>query len=299
MDITDADQDSDSLYVTDQPQIVAHARHCYSTYSTIVNNIPKDSNVYNNTMEDFAKLDNRLAASQLSIGESSNLAQLAQTYDCTFGDQKYKDYVCILSVLAQIAIDSAKRLFDVDVSDEIRRIKKDMDVKHNKYPDFWKIIRRDFKEQNINHSLICPMNYLYDLKLDQFRSSLSTIPIENFLVKFPIEKNRKTCKKVEEMIERYVNGYVQNYMESDCNLEKFDYSIMNSDFECLIGEISRIYVSKTYIGLFSWLIDRAFCASPQQKQNQYKLKSETKRRKATLLRVLYAVNSDNLLKCFV
>jgi uncharacterized protein YijF (DUF1287 family) len=138
-----SDQDSDSLYVTDQPQIVAHARHCYSTYSTIVNNIPKDSNVYNNTMEDFAKLDNRLAASQLSIGESSNLAQLAQTYDCTFGDQKYKDYVCILSVLAQIAIDSAKRLFDVDVSDEIRRIKKDMDVKHNKYPDFWKIIQEE------------------------------------------------------------------------------------------------------------------------------------------------------------
>lgn len=80
-----SDMDSDSIYTTNQPDIVEHARKCQTEYPTIVNNIPKDSNVYNNTMEDFAILDNKLAASQLDIGESSNLAQLAQTYDCTFG----------------------------------------------------------------------------------------------------------------------------------------------------------------------------------------------------------------------
>ena len=248
-------------------------------------------------MADFARLDNKLAASQLSIGESSNLAQLAQTYDCTFGDQKYKDYVCILSVLAQIVIDSAKRLFDVDVSDEIRRIKKDMDVKHNKYPDFWKIIRRDFKEQNINHNLVCPMNYLYDLKLDQFRSALSTIPIEKFLVKFPLEKNRKTCKKVEELIEQYINDFTHGFLDMEYSSDKLDYLLLKSDFYFIIDSISKIYVSKTYIGLFSWLLDRAFCASPQQKRNQYRIKSEIKKRKAVLIRVLYGVNKENLLKC--
>lgn len=45
-------------------------------------------------------MDNTLAGAQRDIGESSNLAQIAQTYDCTFNDEKYKDYVCILSVLA-------------------------------------------------------------------------------------------------------------------------------------------------------------------------------------------------------
>ena len=44
------------------------------------------------------------------------------------------------------------------------------------------------------------MNYLYNLKLDQFRSNESTIPIQYFFKKFEIEKNRKTCKKVEEII---------------------------------------------------------------------------------------------------
>lgn len=263
-------------------------------YPTIVNNIPKDSNIYNNTMEDFAKLDNKLAASQLDIGESSNLAQLAQTYDCTFGDQKYKDYVCILSVLAQIAIDSAKRLFDVDVSSEIRQIKKDMNVKENKYPSFWKIIHRDFKDKNINHDLLCPMNYLYNLKLDQFRSNQSTIPVEYFFKKFKLEKNRKTCKKVEDIIETYINKSSSNF----CSDNEDAYFLLKMDFDNMINDITRIYVSGNYIGLFSWLIDRAFCLSIAQKQNQYKLKSTIKKRRSILIKALYSINSANLLKCF-
>lgn len=289
-----SDQDSDSIYTTNQPQIVDHAKKCQMLYPTIVNNIPKDSNIYNNTMEDFAKLDNKLAASQLDIGESSNLAQLAQTYDCTFGDQKYKDYVCILSVLAQIAIDSAKRLFDVDVSSEIRQIKKDMNVKENKYPSFWKIIHRDFKDKNINHDLLCPMNYLYNLKLDQFRSNQSTIPIEYFFKKFKLEKNRKTCKKVEDIIETYINKSSSNF----CSDNEDAYFLLKMDFDNMINDITRIYVSGNYIGLFSWLIDRAFCLSIAQKQNQYKLKSTIKKRRSILIKALYSINSANLLKCF-
>ncbi len=289
-----SDQDSDSIYTTNQPQIVEHAKKCQMLYPTIVNNIPKDSNIYNNTMEDFAKLDNKLAASQLDIGESSNLAQLAQTYDCTFGDQKYKDYVCILSVLAQIAIDSAKRLFDVDVSSEIRQIKKDMNVKENKYPSFWKIIHRDFKDKNINHNLLCPMNYLYNLKLDQFRSNQSTIPVEYFFKKFKLEKNRKTCKKVEDIIETYINKSSSNF----CSDNEDAYFLLKMDFDNMINDITRIYVSGNYIGLFSWLIDRAFCLSIAQKQNQYKLKSTIKKRRSILIKALYSINSANLLKCF-
>ena len=65
-----------------------------------MNNIPKEQNVYKNTMDDYAKIDNGLAKSQTDIGESSNLAQIAQTYACNFADEKYQDYVCILSILA-------------------------------------------------------------------------------------------------------------------------------------------------------------------------------------------------------
>lgn len=281
--------------MTNQLQIVQHAKRCYIEYPTIVNNIPKDSNIYNNTMDDFAMLDNKLAASQLSIGESSNLAQLAQTYDCTFGDQKYKDYVCILSVLAQISIDSAKRLFDIDVSAEIKRIKKDMNVKGNKYPSFWRIIRRDFKESNINGKLRCPMNYLCDLKLDQFKPLTTTLPMEYFFVPFELEENRKKCKKVEELINKYIANYISGVDSYDN--QKSNYLILESDFNYLLNEISSIYVSKTYLGLFSWLLNRAFCITMPQKKNQYKIKSLIKKQRAILIRILYAINSKNLLKC--
>ena len=94
------DMDSDFFYATNQTAIVEHARKCYLQYPTIVNNIPKESNKYQNTMNDYALIDNNLARSQTDIGESSNLAQIAQTYECNFKDQKFSDYVCILSVLA-------------------------------------------------------------------------------------------------------------------------------------------------------------------------------------------------------
>lgn len=95
-----ADQDSDSCYTTNQSNIVNHAKYCYKEYPTIVNLIPKEKNVYDYTMKDFALVDNKLAAAQLAIGLSSNLAQLCLTYTYNFKDKKYQDYVCILSVLA-------------------------------------------------------------------------------------------------------------------------------------------------------------------------------------------------------
>ena len=108
-----SDTDSDFLLVTNQSQIVECAKYSVLNYPTIVNNIPKEKNQYSNIMSDYALVDNNLATSSFIIGESSNLAQIALTYTYNFDDQKYKDYVCILSVLAQVAIDSAKRRFEI------------------------------------------------------------------------------------------------------------------------------------------------------------------------------------------
>ena len=126
------DFDSDSGYVTNQEDIVECAKRAYLNYPTIVNNISKDKNHYNNDLLTFAKIDNGLAHAQSAIGLSSNLAQFAQTYMYNFNDNKYKDYVCILSVLAQCAIDNAKRTFDINIVDEIERIKQDMDARQTR-----------------------------------------------------------------------------------------------------------------------------------------------------------------------
>jgi hypothetical protein len=48
----------------------------------------------------------------------------------------------------------------------------------------------------------------------------------------------------------------------------------------------------------SWLIDRAFCITPTMKSNKNITKNNTNKNKSLLIKVLYDINSSNLLKCF-
>lgn len=289
------DMDSDSGYTTNQPDIVQHAKKCYLDHPTIVNLIPRDSKKYNRSMDEYALIDNNLANSQLDIGLSSNLAQIARTYSCNFNDEKYVDYVCILSVLAQVAIDNAKRRFDIDLGNEIKRIQKDLDIKTNLYPSFWLLIKKNFKKDNINEELKCPMNYLYNLDLSEFHNSTSTLPMSHFFNKFEMSNNIRTCRKVEDLIAKYsLNLYDINSRDSEDN----DYLLLRKDFDNLILDIQKIKISKNYLGLFSWMIDRAFKILPGSLRNQKSISSVLNRNKPLLLKTLYEVNSSNLLKCF-
>lgn len=289
------DMDSDSGYTTNQPDIVQHAKKCYSDHPTIVNLIPRDSKKYNRSMDEYALIDNNLANSQLDIGLSSNLAQIARTYSCNFNDEKYVDYVCILSVLAQVAIDNAKRRFDIDLGDEIKRIQKDLDIKTKLYPSFWLLIKKNFKKDNINEELKCPMNYLYNLDLSEFHNSTSTLPMTHFFNKFEMSNNIRTCRKVEDLITKYsLSLYDTNSRDSEDN----DYLLLRKDFDNLISDIQKIKISKNYLGLFSWMINRAFLITPNIKSTQKQLLSTLNKNKSLLLKVLYEVNSANLLKCF-
>lgn len=55
---------------------------------------------YDNSPDEYAKLDTILAKSRRGIGESSNLAQLALSYYWTKPEQELYDNFVILSVLA-------------------------------------------------------------------------------------------------------------------------------------------------------------------------------------------------------
>lgn len=95
------DFDSDSGFITNQKEIVKSAHKAYLEFPTIVNNIKQNNLSYTNTLFNFALIDNKLSKAQSAIGTSSNIAQIAQTYMYSFpNEQKYKNYVCILSVLA-------------------------------------------------------------------------------------------------------------------------------------------------------------------------------------------------------
>ena len=272
---------------------------CYKKYPTIENNIPKDKNVYKNTPLDYANLDNKLAHSQLGIGESSNLAQMALTYSHNFDDKKYLDAVCILSVLAQIYIDSSKRLFDLDLDKELKRIKKDLKVQEVGYPSFWLLIHPEFNRENINWDLKCPMNYMRELDLVRFRSDTSTLPISHFFIRHQVENknDKRKCRKVEEFIQQYAKELYDFNTSSDRDWhDPSDVYLIEDGFNEMIESIRKIYISKNYIELYSWLIDRTFNITVRV--SCQKNKSTLNKNRSILLKTLYDINKNNLLQCF-
>ena len=193
----------------------------------------------------------------------------------------------------QAAIDNAKRVFDIDITSEIKRIKEDMNIAENKYPEFWKIIKHGFNRKNINKELHCPMNALCDIEITKFRSQYSTLPMSHFFIKHKLEKDRKQCKKVEELIEKY-SLEVLSYNTNTAD----DYILLRSDFNELIKDINKVYLSSTYKGLISWLIDRAFVISPNVNAKKSILQTNINTNKSLLLKVLYEINSKSFLECF-
>ena len=318
-----ADQDSDSCYTTNQPDIVAHAKYCYREYPTIVNEIKPEKNIYSYSLENYAKIDNTLMAAQMAIGQSSNLAQLALTYTYNFPKgsveyKKYYDYVCILAVLAQVAIDNAKRKYAVDLNTEISRINKDMEVDKMGLPLFWVITKKDKRKartdkqrterqarnkqkilKNTNRDLVCPMNYLYNIKFVRKSDRTKVLPMEYFFIKHDIKNDRRNSKRVEDLIEKYstefheyVLQYYDNWQEGDRDI------VLQNNFDELIKDIQKINISRNYQGMMSWLINRAFKIGSGVRGKQEIIDCNTTKNKVLLLKTLFTVNKQCFLNCF-
>ena len=292
-----ADQDSDSLYVTNQPDIVDHAKYCYKAFPTTVNNIPKESKSYSNTPKDFALIDNNLAHSQRSIGESSNLAQISLSYSHTWGDQKYIDYKYILAVIAQVCIDSAKRSYDIDLVSEIQRIKNDLNVKSNGYPEFWKMIRKDFKQAKINYDIQCPMNSVCRAKYGQWHPTSTTIPISKLFVEGGINKYVvNESKKIRELVNKYSLELNSSRIEdsSYSETEHADYLMALEMYDEFIEDLRQVTLGKKYRPMVLWLLKQVFC----NKNVEENYKGIIEKSRPLLMKVLYDVNMTDFLKCF-
>lgn len=303
-----SDQDSDMILTLNHPDIVRHAEYCQIAFPTIRNNIPKDATHYTTSALDLSYIDNKLMSSQMGIGLSSNLAQIALSYSYSFPEQKYKDYVCILSVLAQIYIDSSKRAYDIDLDEETDRIRRDLNIKDNGYPMFLKPIQKynnkrlgmgtgQIKEGKFNPALNCPMNYLYNANINPTLTYQSDIPMEKFFIKHKRDLPIRRSKKIEKIIEKYsfkLGQYQQNANDDSTD----ELLLLRSDFDELIEDIKTISMTRKYQGLMSYLIDRAFIITPNLKRKKAAVTSKMNNNRALLLKVLYTISPDQFLSCF-
>ena len=276
------------------------AKYCYANYATIVNNIPKEKNIYDNTLYNQAVIDNKLAASQRDIGESTNVAQICLAYWHTTGDERYGAYADALAVICQCSIDGTKRTFDVDIPGEIKRIKTEIDIKQNGYPLFWRDIRRDCNKNLINKNLQCPMNAVHNLSVDKAEFKNDTISIKDFFVNHTNEETQKKSKAIEKLIEDYGLQLFDYQKDKKKNKEKddSDYILLRSDYEDLLESIRHITLPNKYVGLMSWLVNRCFMMTPNMMSNKDKIQTRLSKNRPLLLKILYDLNPNLLLKCF-
>ena len=168
------DLDTDSIYTTNQKSIVELAKKAYAEYPTIINDIKYGTNEYDKSMLSYSKMDSNISSAQYNIGSASNIAQLSLSYwfDGGCKDKELEDVFIICSVLAQVAIDSCKRNFEMKVGSELARIGKMPCMKHNpRYPRFYADVQNYNNKKKKGNKLIikdedvgfldCPMDVLY------------------------------------------------------------------------------------------------------------------------------------------
>ena len=335
------DFDSDSGYVTNHPDVVSFAKRAYQEFPTIVNIIPKSGKKYDNTLENFALVDNTLAKAQMAIGTSSNLAQLSQTYmNCYEVGSKeyneYRNYTCVLSVLAQVAIDNAKRSFDCDLNGEIARIRKAMKVDELKFPKFWEYTHIDFdkkykdalkqhklnlrdgkqdeaeitkaleKGSKINLDLKCPMNIVANHKFDRVDANKETIPNEYFFKADlkPVGDRKRAIHKIEgEIVDYSLEMFSGVYLGKHGEEKQDAFELLEFDFDILIQKLQEATRKWTKgdkqatQDLCAKLLARGLNIDTREHGGRT-TDTLTRRNQVTLVSVLYGLFGDICIDCF-
>lgn len=306
-----ADYDSDVLYVTNQEQIVEAAKVAYAKYPTIVNNIPLEgASTYKNNPESYALMDSKISSAQMAIGYSSNLAQMALSY---YYDKYYRrnvkspeleDIFVICSILAQCAIDSAKRIYSVNIKAELNKI-RDMECMREyckkvneeneegeeevrrvpKVPLFYKENQesRGNKEGNyvVDTTIRCPMQILYEI-IDSGVERQDPQETTKFSDVFEYAYNSKIKKNYGKQVERVkelINEYGLQIKSVDPKLEDcFEKkSMIFNDY------MKKILKWKIKQETMNYLVDYAF-KNTDVRDN--------------MLIMLYKYDADMFLKCF-
>jgi hypothetical protein len=303
------DFDSDFMLSTINEIAIKGAKKVFRNkdYACIVNNIPENGKKWLNDNLSIAKIDNLLAQSKNDIGETSNLAQLALSYYQQEQTKELRDIVAVASVLAQVAIDNAKRQYVVNVQDEIIRINKLECIKKydNKIPNWMQYIKKDVKKTRLLEpaECNCTMQYLQKA-IDTIKNIINNkgnIEIGTLLVD-DIASNSKTnypqIKKIEEIIQKfdkkvkYTNQLAKKYSWKEDKVESEVAPIRDS-------AISRIVGLKITKETMYYLVKNAIQKTEERNKEKNKEKiSDSKKYKRKMLNILYNTHKEMFLSVF-
>lgn len=301
--------------------MVEAARIAYRDFPTVVNEVPESGITYDNTMAEYARMDSNMQSAQKAIGGSSDTAQLSQSYywsnivnNGNDNDTKqYYENTVILAVCAQLAIDGCKKVFAVDVNDDILRIRNQPCMKREKdYPKFiqwthdipitknnkerpYEDIKRDKNKirRRVDPEIICPMNWLEDC-LDKIQGVEKSNRIETyrFMCEKPVGKAKATqMSKIRKIVEDY-STFVQ--LNIPYYYETGDILPIQMKTEETIEKIKNIKMSMATIYR---LIETSLGIEKSTNTDKIYLQATKYTRK--MMNLLYRTNKEKFLNCFV
>ncbi|HDX9638996.1 TPA: hypothetical protein ACGXMH_001321 [Bacillus mobilis] len=216
--LSGCDYDSDTIALFDSETLLELAKRCFGEYRVCLNNISSKKNTYYLNNAEMFVIDNQLADSQKNIGQIVNLGQWCMSAywdELVHGNVKVADkllkQVDVMTVLSGIAIDMAKKFYDIDIPSEVNKIRncdelKKCDIKKEtckvrKKPNFFKYIDEDKK---IYELYKCPMDYLFnDMKNLERAAQRENIDFEELL---KVLDKKKANRKQEEDIINLITG---------------------------------------------------------------------------------------------
>lgn len=287
------DVDSDFVYATNQSDLADLAKKAYTEYHTIINKVDEtgESN-YHFTLEDYAKMDNQIANTQMAIGTSTDIAQLALSYyyDGNMKDKELEKCFIILSVIGQISIDLAKKTFDIDVVKEINRIKNLPCMKGKDIPLFFADTKKsrnnkDFEGKTIR-SMNCPMDIMAKLieeSVIKYANREDHVSMSNLWNHDIIGKeNKYKREKVISVAKEYYK--IEKYLESNKDSYNDDvfFALKNCALSQALNKASKELDQKTVMQLV-----------------KYAMKDDNSDICSIILNFLYNNHKEKFINCFV
>ena len=305
------DYDSDTLFVTNHAEMIKLAEMAYKEYPTIINDIKPDSLYYDNTPKCFADIDNKIQKSQRFTGGFTNLAQLCLSHYYHSKQTELEDVFIISSVLAQAAIDSAKRTFEIDMGLEMNRLSKFPYLYNEKckkiYPDFFNKVQESKKKKKKNRNkedknkekkfvvkrLNCPMDIIpkiidekvLDCSKDKGLQT-NTHLIKNYFSDMELIKEFDKCKdaiknnNIDMIAENIKNVYnaINKYDDENNNEKHILFKRLVEEVKLLLKEHDDIQIKELVA---------------------YALSKSGSKIRCHLLTVLFAIDKDAFLNCFL
>lgn len=302
--LSGSDVDGDTVVVFDNKTLLKSARRCYRKYNVCENSVNATKVNYSVNNANMARIDNTLSTSQMYIGRVVNLGQHCMS---AYWEEKRKNgdtdrakkllkTVDVCTVLSEIAIDMAKKMYDIDFGKEIKNIENILS--DNNKPLFFKYISKNERSKLRYYNT--PMDDLYKIADNIPKAEyLKTESMLSLLKRNDFKITKKT-KRQHEKFHGIIDAYIQKRNEIN-KMHNKPWSKLNDDekkekyelldeatYQCSY-EMKKYKISEPTI---YYILDRMF-NKKLEKNEKMKIKEVL-----TYMNVIYNINPEKFLSTF-